>query len=310
MRHQKTTRGPAAEATSARILVFTSPSPATTRSERVGQAHIGPPYTDPPMTAPGRRQLITTLDPDPNNWSTRRINAVRAAHPWMRTYLEIGLEYGHTLENVAFPLRTGVDPEPQFDVQALPPGVDIHVGPSDEFFERISPDRTFDLAFIDGLHTFEQTYRDVIHAFDHCPHGVLLIDDVIPSDWISAIPDHKVSLAERRRHGITDLSWHGDVYKVMLLLHAHHPELDWVTITDRGNPQAFVWRRRTRTHVRAVPHAILASLQAVSYDDVFVAGVPASFHPATEAEGLERVIGAISAPIRLRLRRFSLLHRR
>ncbi len=262
------------------------------------------------MAAPSPRRLITELNPDPNNWSTRRINAVHSAHPWMQTYLEIGLEYGHTLENVTFPLRTGVDPVPQFDTLALPAGVDIHVVPSDDFFAGLSPTRTFDLAFIDGLHTYQQTYRDIIHAFEHCPHGVLLIDDVIPSDWISAIPDHQASLAERRRHGLTDLSWHGDVFKVMLVLDAHHPELDWVTITDRGNPQAFVWRRRARGRVRPVSPAILDSRREITYDDTFSAGVPESFHPALEVEGLERVIRSISGPSPRKLQRLtSLLHR-
>jgi hypothetical protein len=262
------------------------------------------------MAPPPLRRLITELNPDPNNWSTRRINAVHSAHPWMQTYLEIGLEFGHTLENVTLPVRTGVDPVPQFDTRALPTGVDIHVGPSDDFFAGISPTRTFDLAFIDGLHTYQQTYRDIIHAFEHCPHGVLLVDDVVPSDWISAIPDHQASLAERRRHGLTDLSWHGDVFKVMLILDAHHPELDWVTITDRGNPQAFVWRRRSRTRVRPVSLAVQDSLQEITYDDIFAGGVPELFHPMLEDEALERVIASMAPPRPRRLQRLRSLLRR
>ncbi|MFM8856627.1 MAG: hypothetical protein ACKOI2_05380 [Actinomycetota bacterium] len=51
------------------------------------------------------RRLTAAPNPDPNNWSTRRINAVLAAFPTMQRYLEIGLEAGRTLENVFAPHR-------------------------------------------------------------------------------------------------------------------------------------------------------------------------------------------------------------
>jgi hypothetical protein len=264
------------------------------------------------------RTLATVPNPDPNNWSTRRINAVLTAFPTagsngMHRYLEIGLEAGRTLENVLAPHRVGVDPNPLFDTRVLPDGVEIHSIPSDDYFAR-QPRRTaFDIVFVDGLHTYQQTYRDVINAFRHCPNGVLLVDDVVPSDWISAIPDQAESLEIRRQHGIDNIDWHGDVFKVMLMLRDHHPELDWVTITDRGNPQTFLWRRsrasigrgsmrRGRVRLRPVTDAAINSYQEVSYADVFDAGVPVFFNPCEEVESLTRVIAGL-AEIRARPRR-------
>jgi len=42
---------------------------------------------------------------------------------------------------------------------------------SDEFFSTLRPSKRYDVAFIDGLHTFEQTYRDVINTFAHLRSG-------------------------------------------------------------------------------------------------------------------------------------------
>lgn len=266
------------------------------------------------------RTLATVPNPDPNNWSTRRINAALSAFPAaeprrMQRYLEIGLEAGRTLENVLAPHRVGVDPTPLFDTHVLPDGVEIYSVPSDDYFARLHRRTTFDIVFVDGLHTYQQTYRDVINAFRHGPNGVLLIDDVVPSDWISAIPDQAESLEIRRQHGIDNIDWHGDVFKVILMLRDHHPELDWVTITDCGNPQTFVWRRaktsvrrgpNRRGRIRPVSDAVVDSYRDVSFADVFDAGVPAYFHPCEEAEALSRVIDEVA---RLRARRRRLFPR-
>ncbi|MEN9801121.1 MAG: hypothetical protein RLZ37_246, partial [Actinomycetota bacterium] len=219
----------------------------------------------------------------------------------MQRYLEIGLEAGRTLENVLAAYRVGVDPNPLFDAHTLPDGVEIHSIPSDDYFARLPRRTAFDFVFVDGLHTYQQTYCDVINAFRHCPKGVLLIDDVVPSDWISAIPDQAESLELRRQHGIDNIDWHGDVFKVILMLRDHHPELDWVTITDRGNPQTFVWRQG-RARIRSVSDAVVDSYGRVTYADVFDAGVPSYFHPCEEAEALPRVIAGIAA-VRARRRR-------
>lgn len=239
-----------------------------------------------------QRRLESQPNPDPNNWSTRRLNAIHAALPHMSRYLEIGLDCGMTIEDVTFPYRTGVDPNPKFDIHDVPAGVDIHPVPSDDFFGQLPRRTRYDVIFIDGLHTYQQTYRDIVHALRVCPHGVLLVDDVIPSDWISAIPDHEISLTERRRQGLTDLSWHGDVFKAMMILDDHHPELEWITVTDRGNPQAFVWKA-ARRRTRHVSRRTLASYRDSTYDDVFTLPHPAFLRAALEDDALNRVIAAL-----------------
>lgn len=138
---------------------------------------------------------------DPHNWSVRRISAIARAFPDMVSYLEVGVEKGATFENVPLRLRVGVDPSPKFDLSTLPPRADFFAGPSDSFFAQLDPAEQFDVVFLDGLHTFQQTYRDLINALEHCPRGIILVDDVVPSDEVSAIPDLETSFAERQRRG-------------------------------------------------------------------------------------------------------------
>ena len=142
--------------------------------------------------------------------SARRINRLFDALPGAERYLEIGLALGYTFENVQAPVRWGVDPNPRFNVKRLPPGTHVAVMTSDDFFDNIDPCEKFDVVFLDGLHTFRQTYRDLVKAFRVCPHGVILIDDVVPSDEISAMPDLEKSLNERSRRRLKDrYTWHG-----------------------------------------------------------------------------------------------------
>ncbi len=133
-------------------------------------------------------------------WSPRRLNhLIRELH--LRSYLEIGVFEGETFANVEVRRRCGVDPDPLFDPVLLPRGSKFAVMTSDAFFAMIRPSKHFDVAFIDGLHTVEQTYRDLINTFAHLRGGVVLIDDTVPSDEYSAIPDQARVVPGARRGG-------------------------------------------------------------------------------------------------------------
>jgi Methyltransferase domain len=176
-------------------------------------------------------------------YSPRRLNrlgsALRAA-----SYLEIGVAAGKTFDAVTIPERTGVDPHFLFDVDAATNDRTV-LNPmtSDAFFAQLPVDRAFDVIYIDGLHTLEQTYRDFCNSLAHS-HGrsVILIDDTKPSDVYSAIPDHAKAMRHRRAAGGDSESWHGDVFKVVFLIHDFHPSLNYQTIVGSGNDQTLVWR--------------------------------------------------------------------
>jgi hypothetical protein len=85
------------------------------------------------------------------------------------SYLEIGVDEGRTFENVVCAERWGVDPSPKFDMSRLPDGATFFRLTSDEFFAGLSAEKGFDVVFLDGLHTFEQTYTDLVNALARGP---------------------------------------------------------------------------------------------------------------------------------------------
>lgn len=177
--------------------------------------------------------------------TVRRLRAVRDLLG-ARRYLEIGVSKGATFHAVDFARQVAVDPRFRFDPDAhAAPNRVYHQVTSDTFFARLAgPEERFDLIFVDGLHTFEQTLRDLISALAVlAPGGALLIDDVLPNDVYSALRDQRQAVQARAAAGGAGKSWHGDVYKVVFALHDLFPMLDYRTFSDRGNPQTLVIRR-------------------------------------------------------------------
>jgi methyltransferase family protein len=106
-------------------------------------------------------------------------------------YLEIGCQSNNLYDSVPCNQKTGVDPVAGGNVRAT----------SDEFFS--ANKRSFDLIFIDGLHTYEQARRDVINSLKFLkPGGYIALHDMLPESWIE--------------HHVPRLSdaWTGDVWKV------------------------------------------------------------------------------------------------
>src|ERR1051326_9082596 len=106
-------------------------------------------------------------------------------------YIEIGVRRGTSLR-LKWPetVGIGIDPEPVLD-QAPPPTTQLFATTSDEFFQRhrlpeLINAPCFVLAFIDGLHLFEQALRDFINLERYAgPGSVILIHDCLPLDEVS-----------------------------------------------------------------------------------------------------------------------------
>lgn len=225
--------------------------------------------------------------------SPRRINTL-AVGASARDYLEIGVARGFTLQNVRVNARVGVDPSPRFNVARLPHAVTFHAVTSDAYFASLAPSVTFDLAFVDGLHTFEQTWTDLVNVFAHMPVGAVLIDDTVPTDEVAALRDQDECLDRRRAVGSTDRRWMGDVWKVVVCLERYVPELEFRTIIGSGNEQTLVWRRQPGTPVSTVTPQELASVASLGYTEVMGAGVPAAFRPTTEAEAIRECLSVVT----------------
>lgn len=177
-------------------------------------------------------------------FSSNRLNAL-AKGIGAKTYLEIGVWKGDTFHNVDTALRIGVDPSPLFDWKAsLNASTHFHPMKSDQFFSSEAGRYRFDLAFIDGLHEYQQTLRDFFSTLALSrKRAIWVIDDTHPSDYFSALPSQDQAFRGRAQYGSTSQSWHGDVFKVVLALHDFFPALSFCTIATGGNPQTLVWRQ-------------------------------------------------------------------
>lgn len=115
---------------------------------------------------------------------------------------------------------------------------------SDDYFAGPGLNERFDLIYLDGLHTFEQTLADLHAALERShERSIILIDDTVPNDVFSAMPDQQKAYEYRAKFGSDQSNaWHGDVYKVVIHIHDFMPELSYMTFISGGNPQTLVWR--------------------------------------------------------------------
>lgn len=229
------------------------------------------------------------------NWSVRRINTLAKSLPAASTYLEIGVQHGLTMENIRLPFKWGVEPNPLFELDSLPPGMRLFHGTSDDFFRTLTHNVVFDVVFLDGLHEWQQTYRDLVNTLKHSHlNTVILIDDVVPNDQHSALPIEQEALEARRDAGLPSLEWHGDVYKVMLAIRDLHPNLDFRVIQNNvDNPQAIVWQKEV-----VVPRpgskqtrSVFERYSRITYRDIFIGGeTPPYFNPVSEDSAIQEVL--------------------
>jgi hypothetical protein len=197
--------------------------------------------------------------------SARRANKV-IERLQLDKYLEIGVWKGDTFFSVDSVYRTGVDPGFLFDVaKHTDSKTRLIASSSDDFFSKLELSEKFDVIFLDGLHTFEQTYRDFLNTLQHAhPSTVWIIDDTLPSDIYSSLRDQAVSLSARKEAGLSGSAWHGDVFKTIVTIHDFHQGFDYRTIVGSGNPQTLLWQSRS---FRRAP--LFNSFEAISRLDYF-----------------------------------------
>ena len=138
-------------------------------------------------------------------------------------YLEIGVNEGHSLALAGPTTRlVGVDPQPRVDDLDHPDWTMVPTT-SEEFFACHDVEGLLggpvDLAFVDGLHHFEAALADVLAVERHAhPGTMVLVHDVVPID---------ATTSTRER---TTLVWSGDVWKAVVLLRRHRPDLTITTL--------------------------------------------------------------------------------
>ena len=153
----------------------------------------------------------------------------------VNTYLEVGVQSGVHLANLAVDTAFGVDPD--FILNTDPTRgkrvLHLHRMTSDAFFRQHAEDvrraGLFDFAFLDGLHLFEYLLRDFYNTESLSkPSSLITLHDCLPMDGEMI---ERVNNYAGRSPGPYAAAWTGDVWKVVLILEEYRPDLS-VVLTD------------------------------------------------------------------------------
>ncbi len=149
-----------------------------------------------------------------------------------KNYLEIGVERGLNFFQIDVDKKAGVDPNFRFDITKFSDRNDLLLCKmtSDEFFKNI-PDfvknEGLDIVFIDGLHTYEQSLRDIENSLNFLnKDGVIVVHDCYPKEPVEALPTLELAKADKNYKG----SWLGEVYKTVIELRVKRNDLFFCVI--------------------------------------------------------------------------------
>lgn len=205
-------------------------------------------------------------------------------------YLEVGVAQGKTFFNVSAARKVAVDPVFKFDPAAQDdPTAEFCQIPSDDWFHTQAVRPIFDVIYLDGLHTAEQTLRDLMNAVDRLePNGVIIIDDVIPCDAAAALPDQDACYEIRDKQGNPSKAWMGDVFRLLYFIETFMPA--WtVKVVEENHGQAVMWREPRAT----VMERSLVETAAKGFDDLVNDGR----FLRTPLADIDRAYGAFRASI-------------
>ena len=110
-----------------------------------------------------------------------------------KNYLEIGCDKNQLFSKVNINNKIGVDPVSGGNVRKT----------SDDFLKENKS--SFDIVFIDGLHTYEQVKKDILNSVNCLlDEGIILVHDCMPDSLgKQAVPRYK-------------MQWNGDVWKAIV----------------------------------------------------------------------------------------------
>ena len=161
-----------------------------------------------------------------------------------KSYLEIGVRGGKTFYPVKVRKKIAVDPEfrikddykrsqsfrywPNFFAK-------LFECTSDDFYKNHAKNviaaGSLDLAFIDGLHTAEQTFIDVVNTMPYmADNGIIIVHDVSPKSAAAAYPAASIDEVKKIKPEGFNGMWSGDVWKIMPKLRSEFSHYDMFVI--------------------------------------------------------------------------------
>lgn len=146
-----------------------------------------------------------------------------------RTYLEIGSRVG---ESLALAQCASIAVDPYFDLAPAflgeKPLCALYRTTSDRFFADVDPRQVLggpvELAFLDGMHLAEFLLRDFMNVERHArPNSVIAIHDCVPVEAAMTRRVEDSPAVTAAPHRAT--WWTGDIWKVIVALQRHRPDL-------------------------------------------------------------------------------------
>lgn len=139
-----------------------------------------------------------------------------------KNYLEIGVNTGTSLQYATSDYIVGVDPDPRIE-QDLNENTKIFDVESDTFFAEQKVQKLLggkiELAFVDGLHQFDQVLKDFINIEKNSTKNtVVLFHDIYP-----VVP-------ETATREWNTYYWAGDTWKFMHVINKYRPDVTIRTI--------------------------------------------------------------------------------
>ncbi len=210
-------------------------------------------------------------------------------------HLEVGVHSGETFHAVRAAEKVAVDPAFRFDVAAAAAAdrtARFHAVPSDAYFsDRCPEDARFDVVFLDGLHTFEQTLRDLMNTLARTrDDSVIVIDDVRPSGPAAAIRDLDVFLRMHAAVPGTPDAWMGDVFRLVAFIDTFMPMWSYATVAE-NHGQLVLWRA---PRPPAAPDRTVEAVCRLDYADTVLG--PHMFRAQPYASILDAVRGRNGRP--------------
>ncbi len=262
--------------TSSAIVAGISKSPSSLRNI------VSPNSTDKQISAPS--DAYPSLRPKNAVSRNQVVQSVLDLFEAPR-YLEVGVNQGVTFKALKAATKVAVDPKFLFDFKCeAGPNVHFHETTSDDYFGRIAtPGTAFDVIYLDGLHTSEQTIRDLVNAFTFLKHdGVIVIDDVFPSSYIASLPERQHTRVVRQATADPLGAWMGDVFRLVFFVETFCQQYSYATINN-NHGQLVLWREPRI----AVPERTLRQVSDKDYKDMFLERDTFCFAPL--AQVVERV---------------------
>jgi Methyltransferase domain len=194
-------------------------------------------------------------------------------------YLEIGVNNGDNFFPIEVTKKIAVDPSFAFSPErklewdaknSCNAAAEYISATSDDFFAQAGATASFDVVFIDGLHTYEQSLQDVLNSLEKLnDNGVIVMHDCKPPHLGAACPAKSLKEAEDMQNNDETKTpgwtgeWCGDVWKTICHLRSHRKDLK-VFVLDCDYGLGIITKGKSDDDFNLGKEALLA----MSYEEI------------------------------------------